>query len=36
MVTRGPLHPLVKLDCALFSAVAGAHTPWLDRALLLL
>lgn len=36
MITRGPLHPLVKLDCALFSAVAGAHTPWLDRALPLL
>lgn len=36
MITRGPLHPLVKLDCALFSSVAGAHTPWLDRALPLL
>lgn len=36
MVTRGPLHPLVKLDCALFSSVARAHTPWLDRALPLL
>lgn len=36
MVTRGPLHRLVRLDCALFSAVARAHTPWLDRWLPLL
>src|SRR3954470_22335780 len=30
---RGPLEPLVRLDCDLFARVAGSHTPWLDRAL---
>src|SRR3954447_1454541 len=33
---RGPLEPLVRLDCELFARVAGSHTPWLDRALPLL
>src|SRR4051794_38257595 len=33
---RGPLEPLVRLDCGLFARVAGGHTPWLDRGLPLL
>ena len=33
---RGPLEPLVRLDCQLFARVAGGHTPWLDRGLPLL
>src|SRR6185437_14802877 len=33
---RGVLAPVVRLDCALFARIAGAHTPWLDRALPLL
>src|SRR4051795_3658361 len=33
---RGPLEPLVRLDCNLFARVAGSHTPWLDRGVPLL
>jgi undecaprenyl-diphosphatase len=33
---RGPLEPLIRLDCELFARIAGTHTPWLDRGLPLL
>src|SRR3954447_9316950 len=36
MAAKPPSEPLVRLDCAVFARVAGAHTPWLDRGVPLL